>query len=356
MAVVHQFTPVLSYGDAVSDYTIELQKFLREAGHESEIFVERCHPKVAHLCKPFVAYEAQRSKEHLLILHFSIGSDINIFVWLSPGLKMLIYHNITPHYYFTQINPVLAVQCLLGRYQLSYFRHEVELALADSEYNRKELDEIGIAPNAELPIYVSFEKFEREPVHDLLSMYDDDWVNWLFVGRLIPNKRIDAIIRAFAFYRRFYESKSRLFIVGTYRGFERHFSRLRGLVERLKIKDRVIFTGHVTLDELVTYYQMADVYVSLSEHEGFCVPLLEAMHFECPIVAYSAGAVPYTLRGGGILIDDQEPATVAEAVHLLQTDSKLRRRVLQRQSDALHYYRTYPYKEMFMSYINTVIQ
>ena len=355
MAVIHQFTPVLSYGDAVSDYTLELQRFLREAGHESEIFVERCHPKVAHLCHPFQAYESRRSPEHLLILHFSIGSDVNIFVWLSPGKKMIIYHNITPHHYFIQVNPVLAVQCLLGRYQLKLFQNEVELALADSEFNRKELDATGIVPNAELPIFVSFDKFNREALSDLRELYDDDAVNWLFVGRMIPNKRIDALIRAFTFYQRHYESNARLFIVGTHRGFERHYTQLRQLVHQLDVSEHVIFTHHVTLDELVTFYKLADVYVSMSEHEGFCVPLLEAMYFQIPIVAYAAGAVPYTLRGGGILLRSQDPATVAEAVHLLHENPAVRSRVIRRQADTLAYYQSYPYRDMFISYVHSVV-
>jgi glycosyltransferase involved in cell wall biosynthesis len=355
MAVVHQFTPVLSYGDAISDYILELRSILRSAGHESEVFVEHAHPKVAHLCRPFVQYEPSRSPDHLLILHFSIGSDINVFVWLSPGRKVLVYHNITPHHYFEQVHPLLAAQCLLGRYQLRLFRDECVLALADSEFNRRELDAYGITPNAVFPIPVRLEKFDRADIRrDLMELYRDGRTNWLFVGRVIPNKRVDALIRAFGVYQRHYNRRSRLMIAGTTHGFERYRAGLLHLVRSLGLSD-VVLTDHVTLDELATLYRLADVFVTLSEHEGFCVPLLEAMHCRVPVVAYAAGAVPETLRGGGLVLQTQDPYVVAEAVHTLMTNDRLRARVLQSQERALQYYARYPYADMFLRYVHTVL-
>ena len=354
MAVVHQFTPVLSYGDAVSDYVLELQKFIRRAGHESEIFVIRSHPRMAHLCRPFHHYEPRRSPDHVLILHLSIGADINLFVWLSPGKKILIYHNITPYEYFRQVNPVLAAECYLGRVQLELFRGEVVLALADSEFNRRELDAKGVFPNATYPIYVSFQKFSRPPRRDLLEMYADGRVNWLFVGRLIPNKRVDGLIRAFALYHHRVEPASRLLVVGTGKGFERHLMQLKGLVRDLRLETAVVFTGHVTLRELIALYQSAHVYVSLSEHEGFCVPLLEAMYFGIPVVAYAAGAVPDTLKGGGVLLRSASPEIVATAVDRVIGDEHFRERVLERQRQVLQYYREFPYETLFRTYLDTV--
>ncbi|MCS7313165.1 MAG: glycosyltransferase [Acidobacteria bacterium] len=353
MAVIHQFTPVLSYGDAISDSILELQSILRSAGHESEVFVEQAHPKVAHLCHPFVRYRP--APDHFQILHFSIGSDINVFVGLSPGRKVLVYHNITPHTYFEQVYPLLAAQCLLGRYQLRLFRDACVLALADSEFNRRELDAYGIAPNAVFPIPVRFEKFDRASTRqDLMDLYRDGRTNWLFVGRVIPNKRVDALIRAFGVYQRYYNPRSRLIIAGTTHGFERYRMRLFDLIRALRLSD-VILTDHVALDELVTLYRLADVFVTLSEHEGFCVPLLEAMHGRVPIVAYAAGAVPETLRGGGVALQTQDPYVVAETVHTLMTNDRLRARVLQNQDRALQYYARYPYADMFLRYINAVI-
>lgn len=354
MPIAHQFTPVLSYGDAVSDDVLELQRIIRSAGYESEIFVVRAHPRVAHLCRPFWQYEGERSPDHILILHFSIGSDINVFTWLSPGKKILIYHNITPHKYFTQVNPVLAAECLLGRYQLSLFKNEVILALADSDYNRQELDHLGIFPNAVYPISIPFTKYQCKPSQDLMELYGDGAVNWLFVGRLIPNKRIDSLIRAFFVFHREFMPHSRLLIVGTYHGFERHYTVLKNIAKKLGIESSVIFTGHLTLEELVACYRVAHVYISLSEHEGFCVPLLEAMSFHIPVIAYAAGAVPETLRGGGILLQSQEPEIVAVAAYTVISDEVMRRRVLNAQEQALGYYRDYPYTTMFQTYLETI--
>jgi len=128
-------------------------------------------------------------------------------------------------------------------------------------------------------------------------LYDDGRTNVLFVGRIIPNKRVDDVIRSFAVFQKWLQPRSRLLLVGDHRGFERYFDRLQELVRELRV-DEVVFTGHVDDDELYACYRAADVFLCLSEHEGFCVPLQEAMHFGLPVVAYDAGAVRETLRGG----------------------------------------------------------
>ena len=166
------------------------------------------------------------------------------------------------------------------------------------------------------------------------ALFDDGRTNILFVGRMIPNKRIDDLIRTFAAYQKGFNRESRLILAGDYRGHERYFARLTELVRALRV-DEVVFTGHVEHDELMACYAVSDLFLCLSEHEGFGVPLLEAMVFDLPVIAYDAGAVAETLRGGGILLDDKEPTVVASLVDRVLRDDGLRAAVLRTQDRAL---------------------
>jgi glycosyltransferase involved in cell wall biosynthesis len=165
-------------------------------------------------------------------------------------------------------------------------------------------------------------------------LYDDGRVNVLFVGRIIPNKRIEDLIGVFALYQRHVEPRSRLLLVGDYRGHERYYDRLQERVRRLGA-DEVVFTGHVDDDDLRAYYSAGDLFLCLSEHEGYCVPLLEAMAFGLPVIAYDAGAVAETLRGGGILLREKRPEVVAELIGRVHEDPALRAAVLGTQERAL---------------------
>ena len=154
------------------------------------------------------------------------------------------------------------------------------------------------------------------------------------MGRIIPNKRIDDLIRSFAVFQKWVRPRSRLLLVGDHRGFERYLDRLQELVRELRL-DEVVFTGQVDDDELYAYYRLADVFLCLSEHEGFCVPLQEAMHFGLPVIAYDAGAVRETLRGGGLLLQDKRPEVVADLLDRLTRGGDLRRAVLASQATAI---------------------
>jgi glycosyltransferase involved in cell wall biosynthesis len=197
-----------------------------------------------------------------------------------------------------------------------------------------ELEEAGFARTAVLPIVLDLSLYDRPPSPVVRRLYDDGRTNVLFVGRIIPNKRVDDVIRSFAVFQKWLQPRSRLLLVGDHRGFERYFDRLKELVRELRL-DEVVFAGHVDDDELYAYYRVADAFLCLSEHEGFCVPLQEAMHFGLPVVAYDAGAVRETLRGGGVLLSDKRPELVAEILDRLTHGSALRRAVLESQARAV---------------------
>ena len=331
---VHQLLAALSYGDAIGNEALAIQRHLRAAGHESDLFAELVHPRVAHLARPLREYPTVSSAETVCIYHFSIGSAAGRLIHAAPDRLVVIYHNITPARFFLGFHRHLAGLCYHGRRELETFAARTELGLGDSEFNRRELEEAGFDRTGVLPIVLDLSLYDRRPSPLVRRLYDDGRTNVLFVGRVIPNKRIDDLIRSFAAFQRWVRPHSRLLLVGDHRGHERYYDRLLELVRELGAKE-VVFTGHVDDQELYAYYRSADVFLCLSEHEGFCVPLQEAMHFGLPVVAYEAGAVRETLHGGGLLLQDKSPELVAEVLGELTQGGPLRRAVLASQERAI---------------------
>jgi len=331
---VHQLVAALSYGDAIGNEALAIQGHLRRAGFESDIFAERVHPRMAHLARPLWEYADVSSPETVCLFHFSIGSAAGRLIYHAPDRLVSVYHNITPADWFLGFHPHLAGLCHHGRRELAAFAARTELGLADSEFNRRELEAAGYRRTAVLPIVLDLDDYRRPASPVARRLYDDGRMNVLFVGRIIPNKRIEDLIGAFALYQRHVEPRSRLLLVGDYRGHERYYDRLQERVRRLGA-DEVVFTGHVDDDDLRAYYAAGDVFLCLSEHEGYCVPLVEAMAFGLPIIAYDAGAVAETLRGGGILLHEKRPEVVAELIGRVHEDAALRSAVLRTQDRAL---------------------
>jgi glycosyltransferase involved in cell wall biosynthesis len=352
---VHQLLAALSYGDAIGNEALAIQRHLRAAGHESDVFAELVHPRVAHLARPLREYPEVSSPETVCIYHFSIGSASGRLVHGAPDRLVVIYHNITPARFFLGFHPHLAGLCYHGRRELETFADRTELGLGDSEYNRRELEAAGFARTGVLPIVLDLSLYDRRPAPVVRRLYDDGRTNVLFVGRVIPNKRIDDLIRAFAAFQRWVRPHSRLLLVGDHRGHERYYDRLLDLVRELGAKE-VVFTGHVDDQELYAYYRSADVFLCLSEHEGFCVPLQEAMHFGLPVVAYEAGAVRETLRGGGLLLQDKSPELVAEVLAELTQGGPLRRAVLASQERAIAAIRATDFGEILRDRLRPVLE
>lgn len=335
-AHVHQLLAALAYGDAIGDEALAIQRHLRAAGFHSDIFAEKVHPRMTHLARPLWQYAQVSSPQTVCLFHFSIGSAAGRLIYHAPDRLVSIYHNITPARFFLGFHPHLVGLCHHGRRELAAFRPRTELALGDSEYNRRELEAAGFHRTGVLPIVLDLGRYRRTPSPVMRALVADGRTNLLFVGRIIPNKRIEDLIAVFAHYRR-RQPESRLLLVGDYRGHERYYTRLRERVLSLglSLADDVVFTGHVEHDDLLACYAAANVFLCLSEHEGFCVPLLEAMAFSLPVVAYDAGAVRETLRGAGVLLTRKDPEEVAELLWHLRQDGALRRSVLDTQRHAL---------------------
>jgi glycosyltransferase involved in cell wall biosynthesis len=351
---VHQLLTALSYGDAIGNETLVIQRHLQAAGFVSEIFAEHVHPRMAHLARPLWRYSEVSSPETVCLFHFSIGSAAARLIHQAPDRLVLIYHNITPAEWFVGFHPHLAGLCYHGRRELRAFAERTALGLGDSEFNRRELEAAGFARTAVLPIVHDLDGLARQPSRVVRRLYADQRSNILFVGRIIPNKRIEDLIRVFAVYQRYLDARSRLLLVGDHRGHERYLDRLQEMVRALRLEE-VVFTGHVDDDELAAFYRIADVFLCLSEHEGYCVPLVEAMSCGVPVLAYAAGAVPETLRGGGILLREKAPEQVAELLHDVVHDARLRGAVLEAQAQAMRALRATDFEALLLERLSPVL-
>ena len=323
-----------AYGDAIGNEVLEIRDVLRGAGFDSEIFVELIDPRMAAEVRPYQQYREIASPDNVAILHYSLGARVSALVREIPDRIVLLYHNITPARWFAPYNFGLARDCAAGRVELASLRERCALALGDSEYNRRELQQLGFEPTGVLPLMLDLDSFDGPADPIVLRRYDDDRPNWLFVGRVVPNKCFEDILRAFAYFQRYVDHRARLLLVGEYRTFAPYYDALARLADRLGL-DEVHFTGHVTKAELNAYYRVADLFVCMSEHEGFCVPLFEAIHRDLPVLAYAAAAVPHSTGEGVLLLHDKSPEFVAETAAALLEDGTLRARLLARQRRTL---------------------
>ncbi len=335
---VHQLIHGAMFGDAVCGQVLEIDARLRAWGYQTDIFAEYVAPEIMGRVRPDRDYLAYlNAADDLLIYHYSIYTP-NVRAFLATrGRRILVYHNITPAHFFHGWDAALEARCEIGRRLLGQLA-VCDLGLSDSEYNRRELVEAGFPEEktAVLPIFLPLRQLEAQPVDAsaVISLRQAGLVNWLTVGRVVPNKAIDDIIRIFYVYNRYINPQSRLYVVGS-RYIPSYDAQLDALVAEMGLVGRVVFTGRVPGADLAAYYRAADLYVVASLHEGFCVPLIESMHYGVPILARKAAAVPETLGQAGVLFTDLGYEQAAEMAHLLITDEPLRQQVIRKQKERL---------------------
>jgi GT2 family glycosyltransferase/glycosyltransferase involved in cell wall biosynthesis len=349
---IHQIVPSLRDGDAIGNEVIEIRNALRRMGYDSEIFAEYIHPNVSKIARQL--HEYKKNADNTVIYHFGVaGFEITEFVKHLPDKKILIYHNVTPPHFFKNINDSIFKSCLYGRNELNTLNKFVMLALGDSEYNKYELDNHGYNNTGILPILIDFSKYNISPNKETIQKFNDDYVNLIFVGRISPNKKQEDLIKVFYYYQKI-NPKSRLIIVGSNIDMEKYFDKLQKLIKKLNLTD-VFFTGQTSFDEMIAYYNLADVFLCMSEHEGFCVPLLEAMYFNVPIIGYNSSAVPYTLGGCGIIVNEKRYEEIAELINLLINDELIRKKIIENQKIRLLDFDMSKTEQKLKKYIQSVI-
>jgi L-malate glycosyltransferase len=351
---VHQVLATLGYGDAIGHEVLGIQRTLEAAGYSSSIFVETADPRLEDLTLDYRDMVGRITPDDVLIHHFSIGSRASRTAYALPGRMALVYHNITPPEYFLGVHKDLVKLCFRGRRELTAYIDRCELALGDSEYNRLELEALGFPATGVLPVVPDFTHLDVVPDRALAGGFDDDWTNVMFVGRVIPNKKFEDVIRAFHVYRTRHNPRSRLLLVGSYSGFEKYLELLTALVARLGTPD-VHFLGHVSNEELSALYDVADLFLCGSEHEGFCVPLMEAFYKRVPVLAYAATAVPATMDGGGVLYETKDPGEIAKVMDAVLSDAALEQAIVESQDAALDRLRAKDFGGTLLRYVRQLL-
>lgn len=338
VTAVHQFLPSLAPRDAIGAHILAAQAVLRGMGLHSEIYADRIHPEMAALARTFDTHGGRRRRGDMLLYHASIGSRVADYLAGRAEPRLLYYHNITPVGSVRRWEPALCAELAQGRRQLSEWAPATLHALAVSSFNESELIRLGYASTSVAPILFDCDAPDpgphRKKTAALARARERGGADLLFVGRIVPNKAQHDLVRALYLYRRLYDPRARLHLVGmpASRAYRRALS---GLVARLGLGDAVDLPGSVGPAELVAYYRNADVFVCLSEHEGFCVPLVEAMHHRVPIVAFAAAAVPETLGDAGVVLPAKDPLSVSVALARVLGDAALRTRLAGAQARRL---------------------
>lgn len=332
MRSVWQILPTMSFGDAVGNDTLAIDRLLQSIGVNTGIFAQNIHPKLARKVESFDTLSSFMSEDDILIYHLSTGTEITEWVAKQKNKIVLVYHNITPSKYFLPYNGGAVELTKQAREQMITIAKRADLAVADSQYNADELVAAGASEAKVIPILIPFADYDRKPDAKWLRSLMDGKTNILFVGRIAPNKCQEDIISTFAEYHHTYNPKSRLILAGNEQGMELYSAKLHGMVKELQLSEDVIFTGHCSFEAILACYHAADAFLCMSEHEGFCVPLVEAMHFALPIMAADYTAVGETLGDGGILLAEKDPAKTAAVLHTVLSDTTMREALSQAAS------------------------
>ena len=328
---IHQIIPVLDQRDAIGNYAVEIQKLLTAWGHESKIFVWRKQSGQGDNCRHYSQYSRFSDPDNILICHYAISSPVFDYFLRCPDRKMMIYHNITPAHFFRGINDETYFLTKEGRAVLKQAVGKIDLALGVSPFNRRELEAIGFSNPGVLPLLIDFEQFDGGADGAVIEKQSDGKKNLLFVGRILPNKKQEDLIRLFYYYKTYFNPDSRLILVGTWSHAPKYHAILEKLVDELGVAN-VVFTGSVPQAELKAYFKLADFFVCMSEHEGFCVPLIEAMYQNLPVLAFASSAVPETVGDGGVLIDTKDFLRAAALLHELMNDQEARAALIEKQN------------------------
>jgi glycosyltransferase involved in cell wall biosynthesis len=351
---IHQVLATLGYGDAIGHEVLGIQRVLRAAGYDSEIFVETADTRLEPQTRDYRELVDFSHSDNLLLHHFSLGSKASRTAYALPDRMALIYHNITPPEYFIGVHRTLARQTFRGRRELRAYADRCDLAMGDSEFNRQDLEALGFPRTTVLPVVPDFSHLDSPPNWLLAGDFDDDWTNVLFVGRMIANKKIEDLIRWFHAYHTIFNPRSRLLLVGAQTQFERYMAALHQLVATLGTP-HVHFIGHVSDEELVAFYEVADLFLCASEHEGFCVPIVEAFYKQVPVLALAATAVPSTMDGAGVLFEDRDPLHVARLMDAIVSDTELQDRIVSGEIAAVDRLRAKDFAGTLLGFVDGIL-
>lgn len=327
----------LNIHDAIGNEVLAMDEELKQQGYDARIMAFKIHERLRSRAESMDL--SVLNPEDIVIFHKATGDLLTGKVAGLHSRKIMVYHNITPARFFLCYDPMMTGILRLGRMQVRRYASRMDACWAVSEYNAREIHRYGVPPEktAVLPILVSQaeNRIQPDPV-TVQKLQTQKGTKMLYIGRIAPNKKAEDVIKAYTVYRDQYDPDARLYLIGSWDGLEKYYAKLKGFAADLGLtEDQVVFTGRVSDEEREAYLRNTEVLVCLSEHEGFCVPLLEAASRELPILAYGAAAVPETLGDSGILFEKKDYGAMADAIRKLQTDESFRKQVIQKQLENL---------------------
>ena len=327
---IHQLVAGFSLGDAISREALIIQKLLQGLGYESEIYAElpQRQPDGSLPCATLDALPD--AEDHLLIYHYAGQSESTERYLEANARKVMVYHNITPGHFFYPFDYALGKQLDAARADLQRVGQAADAVWAVSDFNASECRELGLQNVSVFPLLFDSELFDRPANKANLAALDNELTQILFVGRLVPNKNVEELMLAFSQYYLRINPKSCLHLVGSEWSCPRYFAMLRMLSDELN-NNNIIFHRYVPDEHLPSLYASADLFVSPSNHEGFCLPLIEAMYHQVPVMAKNIGGMPEALGGSGCLYDGLNPRELAELMDLAINDSTVRDKILSSQ-------------------------
>ncbi|MBD3352370.1 MAG: FkbM family methyltransferase, partial [Candidatus Lokiarchaeota archaeon] len=346
---IHQFHPGSGYGDAITNAMFLIQRILRNWGYQSEIYVNTIDPRIDKHLKLFTEYTG--GTDQLLLVHHSMGFDGLDQVLQVPDLKILIYHNITPVNLLNDM-PYMQAYAELGRNQLLKYRDYVIGSIADSPFNALELTELGYKSSSVIPLLIDIEDFTKKVKSDSHSGQKNETFTVLFVGRVVRSKGQCDLVRSFAEFSYRYDEPCQLVLVGkAEKGENDYLSEVKNIIKSFRVEGKIIITGQVSDEDLIEWYRKADLYVSMSEHEGFCVPMLEAMAANVPILAFPVGAIPWVLANDYQLLKSREPEYVCEKMYNIATNKQERERIIESQKQQIENFKIIKMREKLSNYL-----
>jgi glycosyltransferase involved in cell wall biosynthesis len=353
-----QFVSKLNSGDAIGNDVMALKNVIEGIGYETGIFVDNINTECGKK-NAFLYTQIPPLDKYDIVMYHPDGSlRLGHFFSKLNCRKILIYHNITPPKYFLDYDLNIYNGINQNLEEIKYLANKVNYCFAVSEFNKKDLEQYGYKCKIDvLPILIPMNEYlSTIPSGKILKKYVAKHTNILFTGRIAPNKKIENIIAVFYNYQRYIEKDAKLFLVGSYSVENKYYRKLKQYINDLNITNGVVFTGHIPFDEILAYYVLSDIYLCLSEHEGFCVPLVEAMIFDKPIIAYDAAAIKETLGGSGFLLSDNDPLLIAMVIDRIITDGILRKNIVSTQRIRLEYFHHENIKRMFVKYLHDFIE
>ncbi len=333
-----------------------MKRFFLDQGFQSQIYCLSRDEELEDESRLFKSFPKPSPKD-ITILHFALPSPLTQSFRALPSHKIMIFHNITPPEFFLDFSPELMRISQKGREELESLVPHVSLVLADSEYNRQETLKLGFQKAEIFPLFVDFNKYLKPSNPFLYEFFSDERTNILFVSRIAPNKKIEDLIKVSFYYKKYISPLVRLIVVGKTSTIPRYYESLVRLADEFYLKpEEICFTGHIPDDDMFAIYRASDVFLSMSEHEGFGLPFFEAMIFDLPIVAYDCTAVPWTLEGAGVLFKEKNVAHVAELLNRVVHDQTLREKIIAGQRDRLEKFKSVDRERLLLKIIKDLVK